>query len=86
MYVQFKKFLMTHITIRLEDDLRQSAKIAAASVGVSLSFAIKNFLQNFSKSPYITIGEPQKIKPSASIQNKMDTLSAMIDEKELSRK
>lgn len=63
---------MTTLTIRIDDQLKAKAAKEASRLGISLSFIVKNALRNFSESPKLTIGEPEIIPLSPSMQKKVN--------------
>ncbi|MDP3975542.1 MAG: hypothetical protein Q8P95_01360 [bacterium] len=69
---------MSSLTIRIEDDLKQKAFYQAQRMGISITLVVKNALKNFVKNPTITIGEPEDVEVTASLQAKMDKVADIL--------
>lgn len=72
---------MTTLTIRIDENLKESASKVAEKLGVSLSFVIKNALKNFIETPKIVISESKSIEVTPEIQKKMDQVAKQLKNK-----
>ncbi len=69
---------MTTLTIRIKDDLKSKASRQAEKLGISLTLIVTSALKNFVESPRVVIGEPEILKVTPGIQEKMNKVANLL--------
>ena len=71
-------YIMTTLTIRIEDDLKTKAFKQADKLGIPLTLIVKNALKNFIETQRVTIGEPEMVQVTPVMQKTMDEIRTFL--------
>lgn len=74
-------YLMTTLTIRIEEDLKTKAFDKAEKLGIPLTLVVKNALRTFIETSRVVIGEPETVIVTPQIQKKMDEIGNLVPKK-----
>lgn len=68
---------MSHLTVRIDGNLKKRAAKEADKLGISLTFVVVNALHHFIDSLKVTIGEPEDVIVTPTIQRKMEKIGRL---------